>query len=77
MKVYVSKWGNSLAVRIPKSVAEAAGFQEGSELDITATDSEVRLKRLEYSLESLLQHVTQENLHSEVEWGQPIGKETW
>lgn len=77
MKVQISKWGNSLAVRIPKSVAETAGLQEGCELDMTATDTEVRLKRREYSLESLLQNVTPENLHSEVEWGEPIGKEVW
>lgn len=77
MKVHVSKWGNSLAVRIPKSVAETAGLQEGCELDMTATDSEVHLKKLEYSLESLLRSVTPENIHSEVAWGEPVGKEAW
>lgn len=34
----VAKWGNSLAVRIPKDVAEALGLKEGDEIDLTATE---------------------------------------
>lgn len=32
----VGKWGNSLAVRLPKDVVEALGLKEGDEIKITA-----------------------------------------
>lgn len=59
----------------PKAVAETGGLREGNKIDMTATDTEVRLKRLEYSLESLLKKVTPENLHAEFDWGKPNGRE--
>lgn len=44
MKVKVSKWGNSLGVRLPKAAAEAAGLTEGSEVDVVVEGRELRLK---------------------------------
>ncbi|CAL8971130.1 hypothetical protein RHODGE_RHODGE_01975 [Rhodoplanes serenus] len=44
MKVKVSKWGNSLGVRLPKAAAEAAGLSEGSEVDVVVEGRELRLK---------------------------------
>lgn len=34
----VAKWGNSLAVRIPKDVAEALGLKEGDEVELRPGD---------------------------------------
>jgi len=36
----VSRWGNSLAVRIPKDVVEALGLKEGSRIALRPIDGE-------------------------------------
>jgi antitoxin MazE len=33
--VKVSKWGNSLAVRLPSAVVEALGLKEGGQIEVT------------------------------------------
>jgi antitoxin MazE len=37
----VSKWGNSLAVRLPAAVVEALGLKEGDDIEIHVEDSRV------------------------------------
>jgi antitoxin MazE len=80
MRVYVRKWGNSLALRIPKAVAQDVGVRAGSVLDVAvsrgkivaapAVPERVRLK-------DLLRRVTKKNLHAELESGPPVGREAW
>jgi len=76
----VQKWGNSLGLRIPKSFAEQAGVEAGSEVDLSVEDGElvVRPRRVpRYDLKDLLQGVTAKNVHKEVETGDPVGREVW
>ena len=79
----VSKWGNSLAVRIPKQLAIKAGIEEGSEVELKASGHAIVIARRprnakrRYSLEELTEGITAENLHSVIEWGKPLGKEVW
>jgi antitoxin component of MazEF toxin-antitoxin module len=58
MKAKISKWGNSLGLRLPKAAVEAAGLAEGSELDVVVEGRELRLRRLvpfrRYRLEDLI-----------------------
>jgi antitoxin MazE len=77
--VRVTRWGNSLAVRIPKPLAEQINITESSEVEVGVADGAVtiRPKARGYSLEELLDQVTAENRHDEIEWGEPAGKETW
>ena len=80
MQTKVQKWGNSLGLRIPKSFAEQAGVEAGSEVDLSVEDGEliVRPKRApKYDLKSLLQGVNAANVHKEVETGDPVGREVW
>ncbi len=80
MEVKVSKWGNSLAVRIPSGIARAAKLKEGSGLEITDTDGCIVLKpsrKTEYNLEALLSQITEENIHEEIESAGPVGREEW
>ena len=80
MKTQLAKWGNSLAVRIPKPVADAARLRTGDALDVDVEGlGAVRIRRTkdEPSLEDLVQRITPENRHSEIDWGQPVGKELW
>jgi antitoxin MazE len=75
----VARWGNSLAVRLPRMVAEQAQLWEGAEIEIAVTDGCVTIQRRSRSssLDELLAQVTPENRHEEVDWGEPQGKEIW
>ena len=80
MQTKVQKWGNSLGLRIPKSFAEQAGVEAGSEVDLAVEDGEliVRPRRQpRYELKKLLRGVTSKNVHREVETGDPVGREAW
>ena len=80
MHTKVRKWGNSLALRIPKSFANDAHLATGSEVDLTLYDGKIIIDpepAKEYSLAALLRGVTNKNLHSEIDYGSPAGMETW
>jgi antitoxin MazE len=75
----VSKWGNSLAVRIPAPMAESAGLEEGSEvkLHVSAGRLVVEPVRPRYGLKKLVAAITRKNRHREIDWGKPRGREVW
>ena len=78
MLTKIQKWGNSLGLRIPKSQAEEVGVEAGSTVDISARDGDLIIRavqRRRYALSSLLEKVTPGNLHSETDWGAPVGRE--
>ncbi len=77
MRSRVMQWGNSLGVRIPRVYAEAVGFLPGTHVEIVAREDEIVIRRSDTKLESLLAQVTPENLHAEVTWGGPAGREQW
>jgi antitoxin MazE len=80
MQAHIQKWGNSLAVRIPKTVADEVGLTNDSAVEITITDGQILIRPVKtqvYSLDDLLAQVTTDNLHSEVDTGDAIGKEVW
>ena len=76
-KAQVAKWGNSLAVRIPKGVAEEARLQEGDSIVIEALKGRIELRPAEGipTLEELVAQITPENRHEETDWGPDRGKE--
>jgi antitoxin MazE len=75
----VARWGNSLAVRLPKAVAEQAQLQEGVAIDIAVIDGCVTIQRRPpvYRLDELVEQVTPDNRHNETDWGGPQGAEVW
>ncbi len=80
MKTQLAKWGNSLAVRIPKPVAEAAKLRSGDALDVDVEGPgavSIRKPQHEPTLQELVQRITPDNRHSETDWGLPAGKELW
>lgn len=80
MKARIQKWGNSLALRIPKSFAAHSNIEQGSVVDLSLDNGKMIVeaaKEQEYSLDELLARVTKNNLHSEVDFGAPVGKEAW
>jgi antitoxin MazE len=79
MKTVVQKWGHSLALRIPKTMAEHIKVKAGVSVDIRE-DGEtlfIRPSKTKLTLKELLAKVKPENLHEEIETGQAVGKEVW
>ena len=80
MRAIIQKWGNSLAVRIPKPLAEQAHITQGSLVEIKLVGDVLQIKPVapqQYTLAALLEGITEENLHDEVDTGQAQGKEVW
>jgi antitoxin MazE len=73
------RWGNSLAVRIPKSVADEARLVEGDRLLLeVAAPGNVAIKSVERpTLTQLIDRITPDNLHGEIGWGKGVGHEAW
>ena len=72
------RWGNSLALRIPRSLAAKAGLDENSPVELLLVEGKLvisPLYQVEYSLEQLLAQVTEENMHDKVDAGPAIGEE--
>lgn len=80
MRVAVRKWGNSLALRIPRSVAEDTRITQGSVVDVSVARGKVvvtPVAEVSFSLRELLRRVTRANLHGEVDTGPTVGREAW
>ena len=75
--LYVRKWGGSLAVRIPKAIAEQLGVSEGSAIELDARGGQVEMLKRKYDLDDLLAGVTPENLHPEQDIGEARGEKEW
>ena len=76
-KSHVSRWGTSLAIRIPKPIAEQWGVQEGSSIEIVPRGDQVVLRKKSYDLNSMLAQIEPGNLHPEQETGPAQGREEW
>ena len=74
----IVKWGNSLAVRIPKPVAEAVGVREGDPIVIEAEEGHIKVRRKQRvpTLKELVAKITPENRYEEIPTGAARGKES-
>jgi len=80
MQTQVKKWGNSLALRIPKALAEQLAIMPDSPVEISIVEGKlvmIPLYEREFTLEDLLAGITEENLHHEVDTGIAVGNEIW
>ena len=79
MKTKVQKWGNSLALRIPKSFATEVRIVSGSEVDLQIKDGVLTVipGSQKLTLKALLKTVTPENIHDETDTGDSQGGESW
>jgi antitoxin MazE len=75
----VSRWGNSLGVRLPKWAAREAQLDDGDTVDVSVDNGAIviRPSRPRYSLDELVGRITPRNRHVESEWGTPVGHEVW
>lgn len=77
MQSFVTKWGNSLGIRIPALLAEKAHLQNGTPIEIEFKDEVIMIRRQRYNLEEMLSLVTPENEHEEISTDEPKGNEIW
>ncbi|OPY11271.1 MAG: Antitoxin MazE [Syntrophaceae bacterium PtaB.Bin038] len=80
MKARMQKWGNSLAIRIPKAFATEVGLKEESEVDVSLKSGKLVVAPVEKpgaTLKRLLAKITEENVHGEVDAGPATGRESW
>jgi antitoxin MazE len=80
MRSKVQLWGNSLALRIPKYIANQIQIKNGVEIDVSLEEEKIIIKPIKAkkeSLEQLLSKIEKKNIHKEVDFGEPIGGEIW
>jgi antitoxin MazE len=80
MKTRVQKWGNSLAVRIPKSFADETGLRANAAVELSLAKGKLIVEPIatqRLTLEDLLREITDENLPGEWQTGPASGKEVW
>jgi len=78
MKTQIKKWGNSAVVRIPKPFLMGADLEIESPVELTVVNGKLIVEPVteqEYSLDNLLAGITKDNIHDEVDFGEPVGKE--
>ena len=75
----VQKWGNSLAIRIPKAFAEEAEIGEDTSVEISVEEGRIVVApaKRQWTLGQLVGKITPANVHREVVWGEPTGRESW
>lgn len=81
MNTKIKKWGNSLAIRIPKSIIDNLGLVDESEVEIKQKNQSIEIKPnkhiIKYDINKLVNSINKENLPEEIDWGDPVGKEIW
>jgi antitoxin MazE len=84
MKVAFQKWGNSLALRVPKAFADEIGASDGKAAEMTVSNGKLmieiartRRRKRRYTLDELVAGITPGNRHQEIDWGPPVGNEVW
>ena len=80
MKTKIQKWGNSLALRIPKSFAGEVGLQKETAVEVSLADGKIIIAPVfkpKLTLKQLLANVTEDNLHDEIDTGAAVGHEAW
>jgi len=76
MQAKITKWGNSLGVRIPKLMAQEINLFDGEPVELTLKNNCIVIHK-GYRLESLVAEITDENKHGEFNTDSPVGKEIW
>jgi antitoxin MazE len=77
-RVILGKWGGNLALRLPRDVAQTAGFTSGTPVEVEARQGEVVIRSVlpRYTLDELLEGVTPEEVRDAFQWGDDVGRES-
>ncbi|NOK63705.1 MAG: AbrB/MazE/SpoVT family DNA-binding domain-containing protein [Chloroflexi bacterium AL-W] len=80
MHTKIQKWGNSLALRIPKSFADEIGLHNDVAVDLAPVDGKLVVTPIPspaFVLEDLVAGITDDNVHTEIDTGHSVGREVW
>jgi len=78
MEAMVKKWGNSLGVRIPNFIVRELSLKDGTLVDINDKGNEIIIKPVKKNkLSNMLHSINEQNMHKEIDTGDPVGKEIW
>lgn len=80
MNAHFSKWGNSVALRIPAAFAKELDVFEGKAAEITVKNGSLVVTPVPgpvYTLDQLLDGMTTENMYGEIDTGKAVGNEVW
>ncbi len=80
MHAKIQKWGNSLALRIPKALADETGLQNDSLVELKVVEGQIHIVlavKARYELDALLSGVTTDNVHGEMDTRNTLGSEVW
>ena len=80
MQTKIQKWGNSLALRIPKAFADEISIEQNASVEISVIEGKIVIAPIEeeeFTLDELLAGVTPENMHGEIDTGEAVGNEVW
>ncbi len=80
MNQHVKKWGNSAAVRIPAAMLAAAGLKTDDPVDVREEGGRIVIEKVQsapVTLDWLLEGITPDNIHPEIDFGPAVGKEVW
>jgi antitoxin MazE len=78
MNQHVRRWGNSAAVRIPATTLAAAGLKPDDRIEVREENGRIIIEKAKaqpVTLEWLIEGITPENVHGEVDFGRPVGRE--
>ena len=73
----ITKWGNSLGIRIPNAVLKEAGIGAGTSVRVFTQKGRIVLEPVLHDLDRLVSGITRENRHAAIETGPPVGEEIW
>lgn len=80
METTIKKWGNSLAVRVPHSIAQKLALKAGSTIAMREAKKTIIIRaapKTRKTIKELIAMIRPENIHEEIDWGEPVGKEIW
>jgi antitoxin MazE len=80
MRTRISRWDDSLTIRIPRSFADELHLDDGSEVHFTLVDGKIIIVPVPtptFTLNELLEGITEQNIHHEFATGNPVGQEAW
>jgi len=78
MEAVVKKWGNSLGIRIPGLIVRELALKDGSYVDINDKGKTIIIKPIQKNnLSEMLSNINEQNIHKEIDTGNPVGKEIW
>lgn len=78
MDAVIRKWGNSLGIRIPSTIAKEISIGEGSHVDIVDIDGKIVIRpKNKYDLKEMIKGIKKSNIHEEIDSSGPLGNEVW